>query len=349
MLNALIVCNDLPVLHNQRRLTKAIMDEKGPKDKILITLESRTADKIMITFNNELEYNYVSIENLKNKSKKEDGEKIFKYVVNLIKFIGNLCLGNNILAIEFFKEIYQLDTCVRIITNSVLSSELRAAFAHLIHHMWFKSGEQSQFRKSQFFCKVWDTIDIENTDPADTEEILLTLWNYIKNYLDDILKMWQFDMFNKTDFEFLNSLLMLTTDLLLGDVLLENDIEKLRISLQDMLFCTPNDSSTLSSIEQDLTTCKALLIDTIQVIHTFDFNLFVQSLLRQVKQGANMPASGKLTPDIESLQDVDDSQQRAIRPDRDDILEEPRERKPKAASSRPSLLKDRLIRGVSRQ
>lgn len=302
----------------------------------------------MITFKNEQEYEYISIENLKNKSKKVDDEKIFKYVVNLIKFIGNLCLGNNILAVEGFKTIYQLDTCIRIITNSVLSSQLRASFAHLIHHMWFKSGEQNQFRKTQFFCKVWDNIDVEYSYLADTEEILLVLWEYIQNYLNDILRTWQFEMFGKTDFEFLNSLLQLTTDLLLDNVLNQKDINDLRKTLQEMLFCNPKDTGISENIKGGLTACKTLLIDTIKVILTFDFNQFVQSLLKQVKKGMFLKPSDLGQPNQANAKDINESLLPSLHSDGDMDLNHPSQRRSQR-TARNTQFKDRLIRGVSRQ
>jgi hypothetical protein len=324
------------------------MSDKKLKEKILVTLECRTNDKIMVTFKNEMEYDYVSIENLKNLSFKRDNDKIYNYVVNLIRFIGNLCLGHNIMAVEGFKKIYQLNTCMKIVTNSVLPEKLRASFAHLIHHMWFKSGEQTNFRKSQFFCKVWDDIERERTLVEDPEPALIELWQYIQSYLVDIQRTWELEMFIKKHFELLESLVKLTTDLLLENVLANHDIERLREILQKMLFINPKDEGTLKEFREELTACKTLLIDTFKVIQTFDFNNFVHGLLLQVKEGSTFNLKKQ---DRDSLQDeevVDDSLQPALANRRDDDFNEISKVKDNT-SSRTMLVKDRMIKGMSKK
>ena len=86
LLNVLIICNGLPIFKNQKRLTKLILADVKLRDKILIYLSTKSDDKIMLTFKNEVDYDYISIENLKAFSKKRDDSKTYDYVVNLIKF-----------------------------------------------------------------------------------------------------------------------------------------------------------------------------------------------------------------------------------------------------------------------
>ena len=94
-MNVLIVSNDEPIFENQRRLTKLILTDDKLRNKLLVYLHAKTEDKIMITFKNEMDYEYMSIENLRNYSLKRDGLKTYNYVVSIIQFLGNLCRGNN--------------------------------------------------------------------------------------------------------------------------------------------------------------------------------------------------------------------------------------------------------------
>jgi hypothetical protein len=316
LLNALIICNDLPVFHNQRRLTELILQDRKLKDKILVTLELKSSDKIILTFKNEMEYEYLSIENLKNISRKRDDCKIFKYVVNLIKFIGNLCLGNNLLAVEGFRQIYSLNICIKIITNSLLPSELRAAFAHLVHHMWFKSGESSEHRKSKFFSKVWDELESDTEVQTEPDPARKELWLYISGFLNDTKKMWELRMFEKTDFEYLKSIFQLTADLLLENILSKVDIVSLTSILQEMLLCNFQDEIGTRTVDEkklsELVACKAILIDTFKIIQMFEFNQFILILLTKVKQFYSIGDPAPRNRDLNDGDDQDSSRQPAL-------------------------------------
>ena len=85
-------------------------------------LEKRTEDKILVTFNNEFDFQNISIENLKASSMKKDNGKTYYYVVHLIKFLANLCYGNNYLAIYSLRPLYTLSSCISISTNQLLDN-----------------------------------------------------------------------------------------------------------------------------------------------------------------------------------------------------------------------------------
>lgn len=328
------------MFHNQRRLTELILNDPKLREKVLVFLESNSSDKIILTFKNEMDYDYVTIENLKNLSMKKDDYKIFNYVVNIIRFVGNLCLGNNVLAIQEFKKIYSLNVCVKIVTNSLLSSELRSAFVHLIHHMWFKSGEKIQMNKSIFFCKVWDEIEKESSTKVEHSPLLRELWIYVSSFLNDTKKMWDIKMFGKTDFEFLKSLLQLTSDLLLDDVLKREEIVFLANLLQDMLFCKFQEDLSLKQIDEkqmaDLVACKVLLIDTFEVIQSFQFSQFIQSLLSKVKLHVNALERKVRIKDNEE-EDPDSSRQPALERSNKNLIEDDAPPKSVSNSGRISL------------
>jgi len=189
-----------------------IIEDKRLSDKILVYLHQKTEEKIMVTFKNELDYEYISIENLKNFSAKRDSSKTYLYIVNLIKFIGNLCAGNNYMAINEFKNVYPFNTCVKIISNSVLGSEIKSAFAELLHKLWFMSGEKRKLTKSHFYCKVWDEIgpEREGAFKPEVQKTHTELWYFIKGYLEDTERLWSSKMYLKSDLGLLKDFLILT-------------------------------------------------------------------------------------------------------------------------------------------
>jgi len=310
----LIVCNGEPIVENQLKLTDLILRDQKLSDKIIIYLHQKSDDKIMLTFNNEMNYDYISIENLKNFSQKRDASKTFNYVVNLFKFLANLCAGNNYQAIETLQDLYKFDTCVKVVTNSVLCSELRTSFADLLHKLWFESGMKAKLAKSRFFCKIWDKLEaVQNTSaelqtalppipgseafPSDLQKFpsktINELWLYIDIYLKDTLRLWKASMFNLSDLQFLRTILQLTIDLIGEDKLKEKDMSELTRVITEMLFIDPNFSSNPKDQQEldneEFSKCRILLIDIYQSSARFEFNTFILSIFAEIKKEISPP------------------------------------------------------------
>lgn len=285
----LIECNGEPIFENQKRLTDFILNDEKLRDKIIIYLHQKTDDKIMVSFKNEMNYEYISIENLKNYSMKRDASKTFNYVVNLIKFLANLCAGNNYNAINKLSEIYKRSTCIRIVSNSVLSSEIRTSFADLIHKLWFQCGEKAKSNKSRFFCKIWEEITEHRSDVKPPDAELLDLWVHIKSFLSDTVRLWKAKMFNKSDLGLLRNMLLLTADLIGDDALDEEEIKDLGKIILKMIFVDPesgleDQSFQTANDEKLFSKCRILMIHIYQEISGFAFNNFIQGLFLYIKK-----------------------------------------------------------------
>lgn len=297
LLNVLIICNGQPIPMNQKRVTKIIMDSEKLKNQILVFLDQKTKDKILLSFNNEIEYQNISIENLKSLSGKRDAFKTFDYVVQLVKFLADLCSGNNFSAIYALRPLYPLSACISIITNPLLGKDLRGAFAQLVTRLWTTGSDTHQSYLKRFYCKVWDNIS-DNQKIAITDDVIsnqyaqfANLWEFIKNFFNSQLEQADLQNFSTIDFFFSLSLLELSKDLLQDDILsVENDIEGLRHIVSQLLSKIFSNSELFTGSNEErryFIECKLKLIEIYRIILNFDTEKFISMMLYNIKSTNN--------------------------------------------------------------
>ena len=280
---------------NQKRVTKIIMEEDKFKNNILIFLEQRTRDKILLSFNHETKFQNISIENLESVSKKSDEGKTFEYVVQLIIFLSNLARGNNYTAIYALRPLYPFSTCVNIITNPQLAMDLRGAFTQLVTKLWTSSGETHHSYLKRFYCKVWSKINMDDLmihnedDFTKTNKIYFReLWTFIKNHFNSQLDKAFHMNFATINYYFTLSLLELSLDLLKNDIISSSeDIDELRDIVSRLLnevfkdigSCKDKDPEERDHFIQ----CKMKLIEIYRIILIFDNERFVRTILADLK------------------------------------------------------------------
>jgi hypothetical protein len=84
----------------------------------------------------------------------KDNFKIFQYVIKLIRFLADLCEQGNQSAIDALRPIYRLETCIEIITNPVLSKDLRGSFMKLVSKLWTTGSATYQNYQKRLYCKI---------------------------------------------------------------------------------------------------------------------------------------------------------------------------------------------------
>jgi hypothetical protein len=218
--DALIICNGSPIVINQTRITRIILDDEVLRNQLVLTVNNNKQGSVIINFGQTHFYTNVSIENFHEVSSRVDKLATYKFVVGMLKLFSNLCLGNNRVAIEGFKSLYSLKHCVKIITNENLQFDIRSAFAELAHRLWSDSDTSHRFFKASR-TKPWSNSDkVEKNYEvflsigAKAFEEFLSLFDFLEKYFEDMVEKIKSNRATELNFEFTSHNLELLRDLI---------------------------------------------------------------------------------------------------------------------------------------
>lgn len=193
--DALIICNGKPIVINQTRIARIILDDDNMKSKLVLRINQvGKFQQLQVSMGDHYVFNNVLIEEFKPVCKRNNALNTYKFVIRSIKLFSNLCLGDNQIAKDGLRQLYPLRYCVKIIVNEKLDFDMRSAFAELTHHLWSLSEATKRRVNKLSRAKVWTIngksehkYDMFFTIPHKVYEEFLSLYEYLYAYFDTVL------------------------------------------------------------------------------------------------------------------------------------------------------------------
>lgn len=328
--DALIICNDKPIVINQNRIARIILDDDYMKSKLVLTLNSvPKSNHIRVSIGENYIFNNVLIEDFKNVCKRNNSGNMYKFTIKSIKLFSNLCLGKNKIAIDGLKQLYPLKLCIRIIMNEKVDYDMRSAFAELTHHLWSISEPNKKRLKKLTKTKVWSlnskteaNYDMFYSVNPKTFEEFLVLYGYLTQYFTDLLGSIAKDGYQFEHMEFTVKLFELLRDLVEIRVLTTTDeINALKAMIKNIMYfefpietVKEDEDDEPVSIEESVVACKVICLDILKLFINIEIDIEVEKMFRWIRKRcveiladhmkANITPRAKL-PGIPSIRDLD--------------------------------------------
>ena len=159
LLRALTVCNGEPMTKNQDELSSLICVDEQARDKLCYRAEIRSSGNVyvfVVPFNE-----WIELTEFERESRKRSGNtEIYKYFINMMYLLADLCLSRNYIAIDALKGTYPAEICFKIFSEEIYSIEVRSAFAKLYNHLWIDKIYQPVNLPN--YLITWEEITEEN-------------------------------------------------------------------------------------------------------------------------------------------------------------------------------------------
>ena len=287
--DALIICNGSPIVGNQNRITRIILDDEILRNQLVVGLYLTKIGGVSLTFGQSHYYAGITIESFHEVSQRVDKLATYKFVVGSLKLFSNLCLGNNRIAIEGFKSLYPLKHCVKIITNERLEFDIRSAFAELAHRLWADSNSSHRFLKASR-TKPWSigdksdkNYDVFLSIGAKAFENFLALFDFLEYYFEDMVSLLQFPKAIPLNLEFTMHNLELLRDLIrirvVDDVA---EIQQIKGRITALLF---HDFGPFSGEGTDWAQAsKVICLDLLKEFIFLEIDIEVETILHWIRK-----------------------------------------------------------------
>lgn len=177
VLRAICICDGLPMIKNQKDITRDILENSEAKEKLVFGIEEDSRNGIVIRLNLKGFESISLIELYARKSGQPEDAKVLKtckYVISMVRLLSDLCMMRNYLAIDILKHEFTYNICFEIIRENEYDLELREAFTVLMVNLWIDVSPLQAVDLPQKI-KVWDK-SVE-ADPSKQKDQP----HYIKN------------------------------------------------------------------------------------------------------------------------------------------------------------------------
>lgn len=295
-LDPLIICKDQPISVNQNRITRIILDDESLRKQLVMTLSSNS-NNVNINFG---EFSYtqgIAIEDFKYLSKARDGGVVYRYAIGLLRLFSNLCLGDNWVAIDGFKQIYSLKQCINIIMREKLDTAMRSAFAELTHRLWTMPQSTLERFEKISMVKLWKN----KAEEEGTSKLFLSfhfrnfkefmaLFEYISRYMQDILELLEHrpDASNQVDFIFTFHLFTLLRDVIkLRLFHPETDIPHLKAMIMRYLNLEVQldylNGEELDEVQNSINSSKVICLEILKQFYLLKIDLEIEFILDELR------------------------------------------------------------------
>ena len=160
ILRVICICNDIPMLKNQRMVSSAILDDDDRRATLLMNLKRRDGVLSITSPWAEVE-TWIPLVDLQKESKSRDDGKYYEFYCSLIFLLSDLCQNRNYLTIKTVRSYFPLDICIDIIVSKEYKFMLRSAFSKLILTLWIDVSPFIQ-QKIPSNLKIWEEIGTTN-------------------------------------------------------------------------------------------------------------------------------------------------------------------------------------------
>ena len=190
ILRVLCICDKQPMIRNQREIAELLLNDQTTRERLLFELTADEYDGVLFKFGN---IEMLPLQNLQGHI--DDGGKLFKYVVVMIRLLADLCKGRNYVAIDVLQSDLPFEVCFVVMSNENYPRLLREAFCSLISSLWVDVAP-FQMIELPTKIKVWDESKIKPTKLFEDKKIgqFSGLRKYILDYLRDIRRETAFEM-----------------------------------------------------------------------------------------------------------------------------------------------------------
>jgi hypothetical protein len=188
ILRAICICNNKPILKNQKMLSAIILKDNSNRRHLLPELKMEKSEVLIRSpwGKNSAASEWISFANLKDESQRLDDLRYYNFFNSLIHLLGNLCLDRNYTAIDLLKDHISLEICIEIICSSEYSWNLRSAFCMLTANLWIDSFP---FMHIQFpdNIKVWSSADQSTIFSAKQNPAEIAKFDLLKIFILDFM------------------------------------------------------------------------------------------------------------------------------------------------------------------
>jgi hypothetical protein len=292
--DALIICNDTPIVINQNRIARIILDDDYIKSKLVLLISSITkSNQVQVSLGDNFIFDNVLIDEFKNVCKRNNSLPVYKFTLKSIKLCSNLCLGNNKIAIEGLKQLYPLKLCIKIIINEKVDFDMRSVFGELTHHLWSLNEPTKRRLRKLARTKIWSRSGktdknydmFYSINPKSYEEFL-ALYAYLSTYFENILNHIPKTGFKPEQIDFTVQAFELLRDLIeIRIVTTSEEISSVKNTLKRIMyfnFPTENiegsDEEEKLAVEQNIINCKVICLDILKMFIHIDIDLEIDKM-----------------------------------------------------------------------
>lgn len=301
ILRVICICNDQPMLKNQRLVQNAILDQEVRRNFLLLDLKEKDGVLCINGPWTEVE-KFIPLVDLRSESLSRDDGKFYEFYCSLIFLFADLCQDRNYLTIRTVRSYFPPDFCIKIICSDDYNYSLRSAFCKLILNLWIDTSPFIQ-QEIPSLLKKWNQVQdkpqlrvsVANSDLLrQYDDLVNFIFSFLKNadvsvnfeekgqfliqLINVVIVMLNIGFLTdkqkfKDLFEHLYSLLQKTDDLFLG----ENGLKKDELQDGKINFVKLEVSALMISVKKQIFALLKTLIAIEQ-----DFKL--QSLIIEFKK-----------------------------------------------------------------
>lgn len=298
--DALIICNGKPIVINQNRIARIILDDDYMKSKLVLSISGvPKSSQVQVSIGENYLFNNVLIEDFKNVCKRNNAGNMYKFTIKSIKLFSNLCLGKNKIAIEGLKQLYPLRLCIKIIVNEKVDFDMRSAFAELTHHLWSISEPNKKRLRKLSRTKVWSlnskaetNYDMFYSVNPKTYEEFLVLYHYLTQYFEGLLETVEKNGFKPDHLDLTVKLFELLRDLVEIRVLSTTDeINALKTVIKKIMYfefpaetVAEDEDEEPVSIDHSVVACKVICLDILKLFINIEIDIEIEKMFRWIRK-----------------------------------------------------------------
>ena len=187
ILRAICICDAKPMIKNQKDISKKLLDNIEDKEKLIFGILNDTMQGIVLSLRVE-DYKEIALTELGKESKEKDGEKMYVYVISMVRLLSDLCKDRNYLTIDVLQREFTYDICFEVISNKQYGYKERQAFTNLMINLWVDVSPLQRINLP-LCVKVWDNANQGDPLKLNDQSLVLQhkkLINFIFHHLSEM-------------------------------------------------------------------------------------------------------------------------------------------------------------------
>ena len=214
ILSKTCICNEEPILKNQRLITEIIFRDSNVKKQLILKLKEENGEIMvkdpqfvqddekfirLIDFekgvipgaNENFQFEHFNTTDAFEKFNSFDYIRAYEYFLSCTILMGDICNGRNIKAQKDLQIIYPFDILLTIIRDNIFGFKLRKAACYLLQRVWV---DVEPFREHSYptYIKFWDNFDENHLGMTnwlhETEFKNLKAYGELKLYIYEYLQ-----------------------------------------------------------------------------------------------------------------------------------------------------------------
>lgn len=208
ILRAICICNNFPMIKNQKELSKLLIQDSETYRMLIFKLNFETqigstigagdvfvnkfnqeTDEIMILqkmHKTESKNEWKALSHFKESELKIDEGQSYYYFISMTSLLSDLCVDKNYLSIEPLMKDFPFIICERILTDRAFPFDMREAFCNLTKNLWVNIHPYSELKLPKKVL-IYDQINKDSMISSSVEDIAryTKLKSFICEYLEE--------------------------------------------------------------------------------------------------------------------------------------------------------------------